>query len=64
MIEDRDSAAQHRPDEAFLAVPGEDAGHEAAWAVEIHRRVEELRSGKVKPILGEKVFEELETLFQ
>ncbi len=52
--------AQGRP----LASPGEDAGHEAAWAAEIHRRVEELRSGKVKPIPGEKVFEELETLFQ
>ena len=45
MIEDSDSAAQHRLDEAVPAIPGEDAGHEPAWAAEIHRRVEELRSG-------------------
>ena len=49
-------------------VPGEsaggDAGHAATWAAEIRRRVEELRSGRVKPILGERVFEELETLLR
>ena len=29
------------------------------WAVEAERRVEELRSGKVKPIAGEEVFKEI-----
>ena len=27
-----------------------------AWKIEIERRVEEIRTGKVKPIPGEKVF--------
>ncbi|MET0395419.1 MAG: addiction module protein [Longimicrobiaceae bacterium] len=43
---------------------GEDDGHAAAWAAEIQRRVEELRSGKVQPIPGEKVFEELKTFLR
>ena len=29
------------------------------WAVEAEKRVEELRSGKVKPIAGEEVFKEI-----
>lgn len=43
---------------------GEDADHVAAWAAEIHRRVEELRSGKVRAIPGEQVFDELEDLLR
>ena len=31
------------------------------WAIEAERRVEELRSGKVKPIGGEEVFKEIST---
>lgn len=46
------------------SLPEEDAGHEAAWAAEIYRRVEDLRSGKVKPIPGEQVFDELEDLLR
>ena len=29
------------------------------WAIEAEKRVEELRSGKVKPIAGEEVFKEI-----
>ncbi len=29
------------------------------WAVEVERRVEELRSGRVKPIPGKRVFAEI-----
>jgi putative addiction module component (TIGR02574 family) len=32
-----------------------DAGVEAAWAEEIKRRVDEIRSGKVKKVPGEQV---------
>ncbi len=33
------------------------------WKVEIERRVEEVRSGKVKTIPGEQVFEEIRNRF-
>lgn len=33
------------------------------WRIEAERRVEEVRSGKVKTIPGEKVFEEIEKRF-
>jgi putative addiction module component (TIGR02574 family) len=36
-----------------------EAGAEEAWAVEIKRRVDEIRSGKVKLIPGEQVLQEL-----
>ena len=32
---------------------------EELWAIEAERRIEELRSGKVKPIAGEEVFKEI-----
>jgi putative addiction module component (TIGR02574 family) len=35
------------------------AGAEAAWAEEIKRRVDEIRSGKVKMIPGEQVLREM-----
>jgi len=57
MAEHVDSS--HDPHES-----GEDADHAAAWAEEIERRVAELRSGKVKPIPGEQVFDELEGLLR
>ena len=34
------------------------------WKVEIERRVEEIRSGKVKTIPGEQVFEEIRNRFR
>lgn len=33
------------------------------WKIEIERRVDEVRSGKVETIPGEKVFEEIEKRF-
>ena len=33
------------------------------WKIEVERRVEEVCSGKVQTILGEKVFEEIEERF-
>ncbi len=39
-----------------LNVP--DAGIDAKWTEVAKRRLEELRSGKVKPILGDEVFTE------
>jgi putative addiction module component (TIGR02574 family) len=33
------------------------------WKVEVERRVEEVRSGKVQTIPGEQVFEEIEKRF-
>jgi hypothetical protein len=45
--------------------PDGDAGHAAAWAAEFHRRGGlALRNGKVKPVPGERVFEELKTFFR
>jgi putative addiction module component (TIGR02574 family) len=38
---------------------GEDADAEQAWAVEIERRVEDLRSGKVKAVPWEEVRDRL-----
>jgi putative addiction module component (TIGR02574 family) len=35
---------------------------EEAWAVEVERRVVELRSGAVRPIPGDEVFKEVEDL--
>ncbi|HMO81420.1 MAG TPA: addiction module protein [Pyrinomonadaceae bacterium] len=36
---------------------------EELWKIEIERRVEEIRSGKVKTIPGEQVFAEIEERF-
>jgi putative addiction module component (TIGR02574 family) len=36
-----------------------EAGAEAAWAVEIKRRVDEIRSGRAKMIPGEQVLREM-----
>jgi putative addiction module component (TIGR02574 family) len=33
------------------------------WKIEVERRVDEVRSGKVKPIPGEQVFEEIRNRF-
>jgi len=33
------------------------------WAKEVERRVEEIKTGKVKTILGEKVFKEIQGRF-
>lgn len=70
-VEQVESAAMQlpRPERARLAERliaslDEDAAVEQAWADEIERRVAELRSGVVKPIPGEQVFEELEDLFR
>lgn len=38
-----------------------DPGAEEAWAHEIKRRVDDIRSGKVKLIPGEEVLQELKT---
>jgi putative addiction module component (TIGR02574 family) len=40
-----------------------DAGVEAAWAEEIKRRVDEIRSGKVKMVPGEQVLREMANQF-
>ncbi|HEX7238809.1 MAG TPA: addiction module protein [Longimicrobiaceae bacterium] len=50
--------------ERLIASLDEDAGIEQAWAEEIRRRVEDLRSGRVQPVPGEQVFEELKSLFR
>ncbi len=50
--------------ERLLASLDDDAEVERAWADEVRRRVEDLRSGKVRPIPGEDVFKELESLYQ
>ena len=43
--------------------PDEDqATVDAAWAVEIERRVDDIRSGRVRPIPGDDVFKEFEDL--
>jgi len=34
------------------------------WAKEAERRIKELNSGKISPISGEKVFEEIRSRFQ
>ncbi len=50
--------------ERLIASLDEDARVEQAWAEEIERRVGELRSGAVRPIPGEIVFEELKDLYR
>ena len=45
--------------ERRLASRGPDASVDEAWAVEIQRRLEEIRSGKVQTIPGEQVMAEL-----
>lgn len=50
--------------ERLIASLDEDTEVERAWAVEIRRRVDELRSGAVQTIPGEQVFEELKDLLR
>ena len=57
-------AERARLAERLIASLDEDAAIEQAWAEEIRRRVEELRTGRVQPIPGEQVFAELEDLFR
>ena len=57
-------AERARLAERLIASLDEDSEIERAWAEEIERRVAELRSGKVKPIPGEQVFDELEDLLR
>jgi putative addiction module component (TIGR02574 family) len=70
-VEDVESAAMQLPRaerarlaERLIASLDEDTEIEQAWAEEIRRRVEELRSGAVQPIPGEQVFAELKDLFR
>jgi putative addiction module component (TIGR02574 family) len=48
---------------AFDEGPGEE-GAEQAWAAEIKRRVDDIRSGKAKMIPGEQVLQELAKEFR
>lgn len=57
-------AERARLAERLIASLDEDSEIERAWAEEIERRVAELRSGKVKPIPGDQVFDELEDLLR
>ena len=41
-----------------------DATHAAAWAAVAHRRLGELRSGKVAPITGETVFARIQQRYK
>ncbi len=66
IIEEFESAAMKlsraeraRLAERLIASLDEDVEIEQAWAEEVRRRVEELRSGTVQPIPGEQVFAEL-----
>jgi putative addiction module component (TIGR02574 family) len=45
--------------ESKLARGGFDPGNEEVWAVEVDRRLEEIRSGKVQGIPGEQVMADL-----
>jgi putative addiction module component (TIGR02574 family) len=45
--------------EARLAQGGFESGNEETWAVEVERRLDEVRSGKVQCIPGEPVMAEL-----
>lgn len=45
--------------EGRLARGGFEPGSEEAWAVEVDRRLGEVRSGKVQPLPGEPVMAEL-----
>ena len=55
-------AERARLAERLIASLDEDSEIEQAWLVEVRRRVAELRSGSVKPVPGEQVFEELKDL--
>lgn len=57
-------AERTRLAERLIASLEEDTEVEQAWAEEIRRRVEELRTGGVEPIPGEQVFAELKSLFR
>ena len=57
-------AERARLAERLIASLDDDSEIERAWAEEIERRVADLRSGKVKPIPGEQVFDELEDLLR
>lgn len=46
-------------DELLKSLNPSQADIDALWAAEAERRVNEIESGKVKPIPGEQVFEEL-----
>ncbi len=46
-------------DELLKSLNPSQADIDALWAAEAERRVGEIESGKVKPIPGEQVFEEL-----
>ena len=50
--------------ERLIASLDEDSELERAWSEEIERRVADFRAGKVKPIPGKQVFDELKDLFQ
>jgi putative addiction module component (TIGR02574 family) len=45
--------------EVKLACGGFDPGNEEVWAVEVDRRLEEIRGGKVQSIPGEQVMADL-----
>jgi putative addiction module component (TIGR02574 family) len=47
-------------DELLKSLNPSQADIDALWAAEAERRVNEIESGKVKPILGEQVFKELQ----
>ncbi len=46
-------------DELLKSLNPSEAEIDALWAAEAERRISEIESGKVKPIPGEQVFEEL-----
>jgi len=46
-------------DELLKSLNPSQAEIDALWAAEAERRISEIESGKVKPIPGEQVFEEL-----
>lgn len=50
--------------ERLIASLDEDTEVEQAWAVEIRRRVAELRSGTVQAVPGDEVFDELKSLYR
>ncbi len=46
-------------DELLKSLNPSQAGIDALWAAEAERRISEIESGKVRPIPGEQVFDEL-----
>ena len=50
--------------ERLIASLDDDSEVEQTWASEIHRRVEELRTGAVQEIPAEQVFDELKSLYR